>query len=193
MKHKPTILITIIFLLSLTSLHAQTKFEREFRIDEEAVPEKAVAFIDSCFGDHKIKWIKEESQDGKSFEAKTKYHKFCYSIEFDTLGNIQDIEKTVKFKTLQPEVIRHISNSLDSLFVKYKITKTQIQWKGAHDVLLELVQTGKSGGKYELAFEIVLKGKKEGLSKFYEILLDSRGKVLRQLVIVPRNTDNLEF
>ncbi|GAA4274848.1 hypothetical protein GCM10022258_41440 [Aquimarina gracilis] len=174
------------------TLQAQTKFEREYRIKKHEAPKAAVAFISKGFSEKKVKWYVEESQDGKTFEAKTNYKKNKYSIEFDTLGNILDIEKKVSFQSLQNVLKSKIISSLNSLFVKHKILKVQIQWKGDQENLLKLIKDTKKENYSEL-YEIVIKGKKQRTFKMYEILFDSEGKALKVLEIIQRPSDNLEL
>ena len=115
-----------------------------------------------------------------------------YSIEFDTLGNVLDIEKKVAFQALQNEVKNKIISSLNSLFIKHKILKVQIQWKGDQESLLKLITDSKKV-KFPELYEIVVKGKKQRAFKLYEILFDPEGKAMKVLEIIQRPSDNLEF
>ncbi|TSE11343.1 hypothetical protein [Aquimarina algiphila] len=172
---------------------AQTKYEREYRIQPDIVPPKALSFIDSCFFKNTIRWYAEESQDGKTIEAKTKKNRARFSIEFDTLGNPIDIEKTIHFKTLPKEIKTNITHSLDSVFTKYTIVKTQIQWKADRQTLLSLMQEKASKDSYTTLYEIVIKGKREKNYHLYEVLIDPKGTIIKFLEIVQRNSDNIQF
>ena len=186
------ILVFVIF-LPVLGLNAQSKFERETRIDKQEAPAKAIDFIDRSDFNSKIKWYKEISQEGKSFEAKTRRKGHKFSIEFDTAGNVLDVEKEVKLVDIDTELIQKIEKSLTNEFTKFKIVKIQLQWKADDEVLIELINTDNTSNKVSVRYEIVVKGKKEGFSKFYELLLDDRGKVLRTLEILDKNTDILMF
>ena len=70
---------------------SQEKFEREFRISKEEVPQKAQNFIKQCEFDKKVKWYMEESQDGKAIEAKSYKKNYKYSVEFDMKGNVLEL------------------------------------------------------------------------------------------------------
>ncbi|MEL6254700.1 MAG: hypothetical protein AAFR87_22000, partial [Bacteroidota bacterium] len=71
---------------------AQIKYEREYKLKPTEIPMPAKIFVDSCKFSTQITWYKEESQDGKSIEAKLKHKGKKYSIEFDTVGLLQDME-----------------------------------------------------------------------------------------------------
>ncbi|MBQ0732713.1 hypothetical protein [Aquimarina celericrescens] len=181
------------YLIGVSAVKAQTKFEREYRINAEEAPKAAVTFINDAFDAQKVKWYAEESQDGKTFEAKICYLKIKHSIEFDILGHLIDVERKIKFKSLERELKNKIISTLDNLFTKHKIIKTQIQWKGNPEELLQSIKKqDKNNLPYQL-YEIVVKAKKDTVFKMYEILFDINGKTQKVLEITQRPTDNLEF
>ena len=156
------------------------------------MPVMALQFIHQCQFSGKIKWYKEESQEGTSIEAKSKKDGCHYSIEFDTNGSIQDIEKKMKLKELPDDHRRTIVRVLNAKFKKWRITRLQEQWKGDQSELLNLVLNGDMK-VCELDYEIVIKGKTAERKGFYEMLVSPEGEVLRFSNIVRWSTDNLEF
>ncbi|AXT60257.1 hypothetical protein D1816_07810 [Aquimarina sp. AD10] len=178
---------------NLFGIQEQIKFEKEQRIKKVQVPQNALSFIDSCFTQKKIKWFAEKSQDGKTFEAKAKYNNYRYSIEFDTSGNLIDIEKTIPYKSLPTEIKTKINLRLSKAFLKPKIIKIQEQWVGNKKALLQLIKKGNTSEQYVLNYEIVLKAKKSGAFKMFEVLINTNGEIIKTLEIIERNTDNLEF
>lgn len=192
--YHPIKIHTVILCLSLygVTINAQTKFEREYRIKESEAPKLATKFISQGFPDQKIKWYIEESHEGKTFEAKTYYKKNKYSIEFNTQGNVLDIEKKIPFQSLEKNLKDKITTTLKTLFVKHRILKTQIQWKGDQKELLQLLNNTYKDNYPEL-YEIVIRGKKEKTFKQYELLMNPEGKAIRVLEIIQRTSDNLEF
>ncbi len=174
------------------TINAQTKFEREYRIKPHEIPKPAGKFINQVFEGQKIKWYAEESQDGKTFEAKTTYKKNKYSIEFDTHGNVIDVEQKVSFQSLEDGLKSKIRLTFNTLFTKHIILKTQIQWKGDANTLFQLLKNQNAVG-YTQLYEIIVKAKKEDTYKMYEVLVDSDGKAIKVLEIVQRTSDNLEF
>lgn len=174
-------------------LFSQSKFEREYRVKTNEIPSSARDFIDSCNFSKKIKWYGEESQNGKSFEAKVKENGRRYSIEFDTLGNLQDVEIKIEVDEVSSATHKAIQDHFNQVFVRHKIIKIQSQWTGDRAVLRELVRTNKTNAAYTLKYEIVVKGKKAGEVKWYEILFDETGNEEKILPIQFNNPDNLYY
>ncbi len=180
------------FCNSFLGVLGQVKFEREYRIKVDEVPKPAIDFMDIAFDSKRIKWYAEESQDGKTVEGKTRDNHLKYSIEFDTLGNPIDVEMKVPFNMLKENLKNAINNSLDSIYIKHKILKTQIQWKADPKTLVLLIKN-QYKNDFDEHYEIVIKAKKKTIFKRYELLFDQNGKVIKELEIIQRNTDNIEF
>lgn len=194
MKILSIISIMMIGVLIPLILPAQTKFEREYRIKENEVPEKAQQFVRHAFSGEKIKWYAEESQDGSSIEAKVKFRKHKFSVEFDTSGNLQDVEKTVKFKTLSPQLSDAISQTLVNEFGNYKIMKVQVQWTADNPgTLKELIKNGNSSNAYHEKYEVVVETRANKTYKAYELLMDRAGRIEKSLELDLRNMNNMEF
>ena len=115
-----------------------------------------------------------------------------YSIEFDTLGQLEDVERRIPWKTVPAATQVQITTELDSLYRRYRLIKVQEQWTGARASLLALCRGEEPPGPYETRYEIVLKGKTENM-QWYEYLFNEDGQVERVSRIVFRNTDNLDF
>ena len=184
----------VLFMLLHSPLWCQYKFEREFRVPEHDVHIASRNFMDSAGIDKKIKWYREESQDGTTVEAKVRHLGARHSIEFDTAGNLLDIEVEVRLRDLEAETERNIVKSLDSVFSKYKIRRIQAQWSGSRQKQLLLLQSGQSIDRAASRYEIVIKGKRDsGNSKFYEVLIEANGGIVKILPIITRSVDNLDF
>jgi len=184
-------IILLLWFFPLTNAFAQIKFEQEQRVQPHTVPTAALTFIDQCPIQKGVKWYKENSQEGVSFEAKFKMDRYRYSVEFDPNGVLQDIEKTISFKSLPDEIQNSINQSIKDVFLKYKLQKTQIQFKGTNSSLLAHLQ-GKPA-EISIAYEIVLKGRIKDTPHHYEILTDAQGQIIKQLQIQLRPADNLDF
>ena len=133
--HKFIYIILLLVVQYSSNLYAQEKYEKESRIKQKNVPSKALLFIDSLNFKNKIKWYKEEGLYRKSFEAKFKYNKARYSVEFDTLGNIEDLEIEVDWEDLKSNISDSISLQLKIDCIKHKIVKVQKQYKGSESVI----------------------------------------------------------
>jgi hypothetical protein len=174
-------------------LFSQQKFEKEYRIGQTEVPEKAVEIIKDWNFNKKIKWYAEESQDGKTFEAKVCYQKRNISVEFSENGELIDAEKTVKFRDLSEEIQQKIKSSLSKRFRKYRIKKIQIQYTGNQKVIYEALFQSKYKEKTVINYELIVKGKKEKSYQNFEILITSKGEIEKELLIKSTDFTNLEF
>ncbi|WP_375563084.1 hypothetical protein ACE193_11335 [Bernardetia sp. OM2101] len=185
------IILTLIFLLFFSFYsYSQSKLEIEERIDKENAPLAAQEFIDSLYFSSKIKWFVEQDYDRKTYEAKTKSEGKKYSIEFDTLGQLEDIELEIKWKQIPISTQHKICQKLNSNFKKHKIKKIQIQYSGNSTDLLNLKTTIKN---LIIKYEIVLKGQKKSQTLFYEYLFSEEGDFEQELQFDFRNTDHLEY
>ncbi|MDT8413890.1 MAG: hypothetical protein RQ735_00815 [Flavobacteriaceae bacterium] len=181
-----------LLILGTYPLIGQTKFEKESRAKESEVPDAAKAFVSSLTEIKNLKWYKEISTSGQSIEAKFKKNKAKYSVEFDTLGNLEDVEKTVDWETLTRMQQEKIIRGLDAVFSKFSIQKVQLQYKGSLEDLANLIQTDQRSLKIELAFELIVKGTKEE-KRQYEILFLESGHMHSINEIIFKSADHLVF
>ncbi|MBW1295886.1 hypothetical protein [Aquimarina litoralis] len=194
MFHRYILILTCCFSVTSTlSGYAQNKVEKEYRIKKTEVPKNALDFINKCSFKKKIKWYAEESQDGKSIEAKTYHQNRKYSIEFDSSGKPEDVEIKIPFSTIPNDLQNRIQSSLDSIFVKSKIKKIQKQWISDRSTLISLIKRETTRNKHTTNYELIIKGKKEKHSDYYELLYSDKGVLLQMLRIVSANTDNLIY
>lgn len=191
--HRTILKLLIMLFGSSLTVFSQDKFEKEYRIKAHEVPKKAIEFIEKCNFHKKVKWYIEESQDGKTYEAKSVKNSHKFSIEFDLKGNILDVEKKKKHSELSKQIQVTIDKALSKQYVKYRIKKIQVQWSGEDSVLIALVNKESLNKEIKVNYEIVIKGKKKSTFSMYEVLIDETGKILREQKIVPLNSDNLHF
>ena len=183
----------LIFVLAcslFTMSFSQTKFEKEYRISEQSVPKQALNFIQQSTLSLPLKWYAEQSQEGKTYEAKTAARKHQLSIEFSHEGAILDIEKKVRLKELGFKKETIITTALTRRFKKFKVKKIQAHWSGSKDELLTIL---KKGSPIDQAahFEIIIRSKMN--KENYEVLLTTEGQFLKVLRIVTGGFDNLEY
>lgn len=186
----PVILFFYIFQIDA---NAQQKFEKERRMKFADVPTAALQFIEEVEMDSNWKWYFEENLVGNSVEAKTKYNGKWYSVEFDTSGKIQDIEVEKDLPEMDENVRSTILQTLDAMFSSHKIDKIQIQYSAEDPVLLAILNDITTRFDYKVQYEIVVKGKKTGRPKLYELTFTENGELLESSEIIFRNTDNLEY
>ena len=170
--------VLIILLLLPFHSYSQSKIEIEERIEKEQVPFLAQKFIDSLHFSSKIKWYLEKNYIKTTYEAKIKEKGQKYSIEFDTLGKVEDIEVEMKWNQIPVSTQHAICEKLTTEFEKFKIKKIQIQYTGLKKDLFNFkINTQNLVIKYE----IVVKGKKESQNSFYEYLFSEKGEIEQKL------------
>ena len=117
------------FILFSCACFSQAKNEKEERIKQSEFPKVAQSYFNFISHDAKyLKFFKETDGDKKSFEAKFKVDKLHYSVEFDTLGNLEDIEIVIKKKYIPKNIYKKIDSYFDSNFKKTRIIKIQKQY-----------------------------------------------------------------
>lgn len=186
---------SILFCFLMTHvIFAQQKFEREFRLQQNDVPKNASKFVNGIDFKKKIKWYGEESNDGKTFEAKVKYKKHLYSIEFNEKGVLLDVEKKIRFSKLANALQTKIQKEFSKRFQKHTIKKVQVQFKGLEGEVQKIFDaTDVSSLSLDIFYEIVVKAKKEDTYSLYEFTFTQKGSFLKALKFTPESFINLEF
>ena len=190
LKNRATLLTLLIGLLS-SPLLAQDKFEKEEGVTLSEVPEAAQEFISKLQGVKKFKWYKETSDQGVSYEAKSRNP--YYSIEFSKDGLLQDVERRFKWKRLDSELRESIEAALSKEFDSFRIKEFQTQWTGDENLIITSFNKGEILSGITTAFEIVLLGKKDGISRVYEVLISSEFELLLKRRVIQRQRDNMEL
>jgi len=174
-------------------LYAQNKIEKESRLKREEVVTKAVEYIDSLAEGEKVKWYLEEGIDNKSIEAKFELDKQKFSVEFDSIGNLEDIEIQLKWKDLSKPLQDTIQVYLGEVCKKFRIKKIQIQYSGNPTILLSKIQTDTIISGYQVKYEIVARCKNKDNVALYEYLFSETGQTLSVTQIVFKSSTNLEY
>lgn len=193
MKATYLFLSIVLMVLFPSLLRAQQKYEREFRIKREMIPPSAQGFIDSIGSDSKIKWYREIGLNGVSIEAKFRYNKKKFSVEFDTLGSVQDAEFLMKKSDINPSVYKTIATELDSLYKKWKFQKIQMQYAGKRIDIITSILNNEPSQSINVSYEIVLRGKALGNTQLFEITFNEQGEIKNVLHIIQDKSDHLEY
>lgn len=184
--------ILVFGLLFICNSSIAQKNEREFRVTEKEFPALAIEFLKHAEIDlDKVKWFEEIQNDQFFFEAKVKVDKHLYSIKFDSLGNLEDVEKLVVFKKMSSETQYMLSSALKQELGKFKIIKTQIQFTNFEMGKLKLNELSDKNST--VRYEIELYFKKDKSKKLMEYLLSDNGEILSAQEIVIRSTENLTY
>lgn len=190
------IIIALAFIMGATTfLPAQKKYEHEERIDKAEAPKSMQDFIDQCGFNKKIKWYKEYQKKTYSYEAKTQYNGYDYSIEFDSVGAIEDVERVVPIKHLSNDEQIRISDQLEGRLRKYKIIRIQEQFVGSPDLLHQLITTDAVAERVVRNLEINVKGifKDKSNWSYFEFLYNDIDGIVKMEELELRPTYNLEF
>lgn len=184
----------IVFLfISVSPLFAQEKFEKESRIRKKDIPPKALQFVEALPLAKKVKWYREEGLTNTTIEAKFRYEKKRYSVEFDTSGNVEDVELNMTKPGLPYGVLESFSAYLEANCSKYNINKVQIQYTGEASDLLSVIKGDYENMKLNIYYEVVVVctyGKKTDL---FEYLINEEGAVLSSSKIIFKNSTHLEY
>jgi hypothetical protein len=191
--YKFKFLILLIFFSVSNNLFAQDKFEKESRIKPEDVPTRALVFIDSLSLKSKVKWYKEEGLNKESIEAKFKLDKVMHSVEFDTLGMIEDVEIDVNWKDMESHLKDSIFFQLKVDCSSHKIIKVQRQLIGSENDLLTLLKSGNFLENLKIKYEIIIRCKHQNEVNLFEYLFNNEGKLISKSKIIFKNSSHLEY
>lgn len=202
--------------LSFSLLKAQTpegfKVEREFKISSKKVNEEALNNLTAIFGApaKKARWYKQEEYNTWRYEAKLEFRDEDYSVEFDTLGNLINVEVDIDWDDIAKHRRDVFKLKLTEKFGKYKIEKIQEQWEGSVSYVRKRVLSFEDYDEeeeedddddddqirykdYDHNYEIILIAKENGVYQAFEVIFSSKGELLRVLKVVEANIDHLTY
>jgi hypothetical protein len=185
--------IVVLFFFNPVLVFCQVKAEKEFKIPETSVPVDALVWLEDAIDQKKqLKWYYQTDNNRESFEAKFKRNRKSYSVEFDTEGNIIDIEIDEHWRKLPLLVRNNIAHYLESEFSKYRVVNAEIQYSGSEEDLKKW-ESDNILNRIVIRYEVEFYGKKASEKKFWEGLFDKDGEILsrREIIITPSN--NLFF
>lgn len=180
-------------ILQAGNLSGQEKYEKEYRIDRGEVPAYALQFIDSMQVATKIRWYMEESLTGRSVEAKFKYQARRYSLEFDTLGNLQDVEIEKDWEEIPEDIKPVITKTLQTQLERVRIIRVQVQYTGNEVAILTYLTGGSDMAGIITKYEIEVRGRKGNETNIYEYTFFHNGELEQVRRVVQRSSDVLEF
>jgi hypothetical protein len=172
---------------------SQTKNEHEERVKLSELPEPAIKVINvlpkQC---KRLRFYKETDGEMQSFEAKFKYKKQQYSVEFNIEGVVEDIEVTVKPKQIEKKITSEIEAYFKTHFEKAKLIKIQRQYiynaVATPSVFVENVLTEKSTATVN--YEIIAEVKSDSKRQIGEFLFNERGTFLSFITLNPNSYEH---
>ncbi|MDX5339245.1 MAG: hypothetical protein LPK25_09465 [Cyclobacteriaceae bacterium] len=183
----------LLWWLTIFPCLSQDKVEVEVRVRKEMVPQNAIEQVNYLFekGIKNLKWYQETTGDKISFEAKFKFDRQFYSVEFDTLGRLEDIEIEISIDQIPDESRKNLTAYLEGEFQECTIFKIQRQLTGEIESLKKYLERD-SDKEVTIHYEIVLAGKAEEWDA-WELLADSQGRFISIQKVLLKRFDNLIF
>lgn len=165
----------IVFLMPLVlfgGLAGAQKYEVERRVDVKEFPKSAIEYLQQTFPEKKkVKYFKETSQQGDSYEAKFQWEGQRYSVEFGPQGKLQDVEREVRYRGLPKAVRRKMETQWAKDFRKHRVDRTQEQTVGDR-----------------VRYEIIVRGRDTKGVNYFEYLFEEDGILVdRQQIVLPPN------
>jgi hypothetical protein len=187
-------LLLIIFFLSSISVLGQDKLEQEVRVRAQQVPLEARKWLKDAFESvRKPKWYKEFSELDYSFEAKFKLKGRFHSVEFDSLGNVLDVEIEIEWESLSEEVKANLTLHFEGTLRRFKLEKIQIQYSGLPGDLEDFFDEEETDGVL-IQFEIEYQAEDQSeVIRIWEGTFSSDGKFLTHRRVIVRELFNLSF
>lgn len=187
--------IFFLFLISFSVFAQNKKIERERRISEEEMPEKALRLLNAEKPEkaRRIKFYLETDGEKASYEAKFKYRGHRYSVEFDTLGQLQDIEVELKNRDLPEHIFREITIYLTNDSEKHKIEKIQAQFVTSESAARNFQRSLNFESNKPQNYEVIVVLKKDDQFHKFEMLFDDSGKFIRKREITRNNYDYIIY
>lgn len=171
---------------------AQEKVEREVKAKASEVPSSARDWLKDAFEEvKKPKWFIEYSQLGKAYESKFWWDKHFYSVKFDSLGNLMDVEIEIGSHEIPSDSWSKIQTYFSKEFDEYSVKKIQRQLTGNESDIEDYFDENEKD-KVIIRYEIVFEGKKETW-QLWEGLFDENGEFLSLIRVQTRSVDNLIF
>lgn len=186
-------LSVFIFLLIIPILtfSQEKKIEKEERIELSAMPEKAQTYLEDFMPQEirRLRYYFETDGSSESYEAKFKYKRRRFSVEFDKAGILQDIEVETEKEELAETVLTNIEDYISSRHERFRIEKIQAQFLSQGNDMKRSLKPGGVPDNYEL----IVATKNKGELKKFEILFDKNGEFKKEREIIRNSYDYLLF
>ncbi|MFT4780806.1 MAG: hypothetical protein ACJAZK_001467 [Psychroserpens sp.] len=190
---KFNVLIVLIALLSFSGVIAQNKNEKEFRISMDQYPKNTqIVLLNIPKNAKRIRHYQETDEKKLSYESKFKFKKYWFSVEFNSDGVLEDIEKTIKEKELEKTVKEALYLFLETQASKYSIIKIQEQYLYSSKILEVdfLNAILRSSCSINSNYEIIIAIKSDKEWQLKEMTFDSNGRFLNARHLQP---DSYEY
>ncbi|MEO1451000.1 MAG: hypothetical protein AAFV07_15835 [Bacteroidota bacterium] len=172
---------------------AQHKYEYERRVAESSVPQPALDFITDLRLETRVKWFREIRLKGYSYEAKYSLDKHYYSVEFDSLGQLEDVEIEWEETEIPRGALANMHQYWQQNYAKYRVRKIQIQYSRDAKAIHQFLRTGEFDDQIVVRYEVVAKGWGTGGPGWYEFTFSEYGVWIKTDEIIEKNVDHLVY
>ncbi|NNL09088.1 MAG: hypothetical protein HKP38_07690 [Croceitalea sp.] len=173
----------------------QIKDEREQRISNSAFPQNALGELRPFLKDvRRLRFYKE--QDGKkvSYECKFKKDRLQYSIEYDSLGQLEDLEFIITHNDIPELSWTSISEYLEQNYNMRRIKKIQQQYPYQSGSSIALLKNALQNLlSPNMNYEIVIVSKVEKGFVDYELLFTANGKFINARRVLNSKYDHVLY
>lgn len=183
-------------LFFLNPIFAQTKNEKEKRIQFSDLPKQAQTIISNLPEDCKrLKYFSETDGDKQSFEVKFKFNKKHFSLEFSEDGQIEDIEVLIKLKNIEDSIKTQIKTYFNQTFNKHKLIKIQRQYGyKSNENDLQFVSDVLSQKSEKAAdFEIIAEVKSNKQRDIREFTFNNKGEFLNFRILIQSSYEHVLY
>lgn len=184
----------MLFLFSLSTIAQAKKKEKEERIHQTEMPENAILLLESFKNQHfkRLAYFLETDGFRESYEAKFKFNKLSYSIEFAKNGKLEDVEIIIKQHKMDKAVLNKVTTYLHNSFDAFKIEKIQQQYtNNGNDA--EVIKKSLQQNTPPDYYEIVAQTRRNKKYQKFEFLFDAFGKLKVKREVAADNYDYLIF
>lgn len=188
-------ILPFILLLCTYSLFCQEKKERELRIEKQRFPQTALELLNPFLENSKrLRFYQEFDGNKTSFEAKFKKDKLLFSVEFDSIGVLEDVEFVVKKIDLPNDSWGKIQSYIEKNYIKARVKKIQQQYpvtavtpeQTMNDAFQNLLRP-------YINYELIVSSKDKKGFQEYELLFDVEGTFLKSRLSIPQKYDHVLY
>ncbi len=181
------IILGLTILASSIASAQEVKQEVEKRIDAEEMPPAALDYLNTLRGTkRKLHFYMEHDGEHQSYEAKFKIKHAKYSVEFNSEGQLEDIEILQTPKKMG-SALTAVKQYLETNFERYRIEKIQSHFEKGQDF-----DTSDPGNPDAWELIVATKNSENKLERF-EMTFDVTGKYLKSRKVVRRSYEFLLF
>ncbi|MBR9855072.1 MAG: hypothetical protein GYB37_10935 [Algicola sp.] len=188
---------TLLALLGILQIAlAQSKYERESRIEKNQFPAKSYMQIQEYLENAKrIRFYQEMDSTKKSYEAKFKKGRLYYSVEFNEQGSLEDIEFKIKERDIPNATWGAIQQHLTKNHNNYRVKKIQQQYPVSQEQSVEktLYNAFQNLILPEVNYELVFSTKEKDGFQEYEALFNADGTLIAIRKSFPPSYDHVLY